>query len=66
MFCLDSGCIDYEHMCLTTTLRGVLNFSIKVSVTKEGVHSGMGSGIIPDTFRIGRELIERFENSKTG
>lgn len=66
VFCLDSGCVDYEHMCMTTTLRGVMNFELKVSVLKEGVHSGMGSGIIPDTFRIGRDLIERLEDSKTG
>lgn len=53
-------------MCLTTTLRGVLNFELKISVTKEGLHSGQGSGEIPDSFRVGRELIERFENAKTG
>lgn len=66
VFCLDSGCVDYEHFCLTTTLRGALGFTVKVEVGKEGVHSGMGSGNIPDSFRIGREIIERFENSKTG
>lgn len=66
VFCLDSGCVDYEHFCLTTTLRGNLKFKVKVEVGKEGVHSGMGSGNIPDSFRIGREIIDRFENTKNG
>ena len=66
VICLDSGCCDYEHFCATTTLRGVLNFTMKVEVTKEGVHSGMASGIIPDTFRIGRKIIESLESSENG
>lgn len=66
VICLDSGCCDYEHFCMTTTLRGVLNFTLKVEVTKEGVHSGAASGIIPDTFRIGRKLLEQFEVSENG
>ena len=64
--CLDSGCCDYEHMCLTTTLRGVYNFNLRIDVGKEGVHSGSSSGILPDSFRILRELIDQFECSKTG
>jgi len=66
VICLDSGCCDYDHWCLTTTLRGVMNFNMKVEVTKEGVHSGMASGIIPDSFRIGRKLLEQFESSENG
>lgn len=53
-------------MCLTTTLRGALNFTLKVSVTKEGIHSGMASGVIPDSFRIGRNIIEQIEDSRNG
>jgi acetylornithine deacetylase/succinyl-diaminopimelate desuccinylase-like protein len=64
--CLDSGCCDYDHFCMTTTLRGVLNFTLKVEVTSAGVHSGAASGIIPDTFRIGRRMIEQFEVSESG
>lgn len=66
VICLDSGCCDYDHFCLTTTLRGVTNFTLKVEVTKEGVHSGAASGIIPDSFRIGRKIIEQFEVSDNG
>ena len=24
LVCLDSGCVDYSHFCITTSLRGVL------------------------------------------
>lgn len=64
--CLDSGSYDYDHFCVTTTLRGVMNFDFKVEIANEGVHSGTGSGIMPDTFRIARNLIEKFEDSQTG
>lgn len=66
VICLDSGCVDYDHLCITTTLRGVTNFSLKVEVTKEGVHSGASSGIIPDSFRIGRKILEQLEVSENG
>lgn len=66
VICLDSGCCDYEHMCLTTTLRGVFNFNLRVDVGLEGVHSGASSGILPDSFRILRDVIDQFECSKTG
>ncbi len=66
IYCLDGGCIDYEHWCITMTLRGVLDMTLKVEVTSQAVHSGNASGIIPDSFRIARDLIDRFENPKTG
>lgn len=66
IYCLDGGCIDYNHWCITMTLRGVLDFSLKVEVTNQAVHSGNASGIIPDTFRIARNLIDRFENPRSG
>lgn len=66
MVCLDSGTIDYDHLSLTTNLRGILDFNLKVEVTKEGVHSGSAGGIVPDTFRIARHLLDTFEDSKNG
>ena len=32
----------------------------------EGVHSGDAGGLVPDTFRIARELFNRIENPETG
>ena len=66
VICLDSGCCDYEHLCLTTTLRGNVVFTVKAEVTYEGVHSGDASGMIPDSYRVLNEMLSRFENPKTG
>lgn len=66
VICLDSGCGDYERFWLTTTLRGMVAGVLSVQISTEGVHSGMGSGIIPSSFRILRDLLDRIEDSKTG
>lgn len=64
-FCLDSGAGDYEHLWITNSLRGVLKIDLTVRVLHEGVHSG-ASGIVPDSFRILRTLLDRIEDSRTG
>jgi len=64
--CLDSGCGNYEQFWLTTSLRGVAMGVLKVSVLKEGVHSGSASGIIPSSFRVLRQVLSRLENPETG
>lgn len=51
---------------MTTSLRGALIFTLDVEVLTEGVHSGDASGIVPDSFRIVRELMNRIEDPKTG
>ena len=66
VICLDSGTCDYEHWCLITTLRGNCKLQLKVEVSKEGVHSGTASGIIPDTFRIARKILEQLESAEDG
>lgn len=43
-----------------------MNTNLRVKVLTEGVHSGDGSGIIPDSFRIARQLLTRIENTETG
>jgi acetylornithine deacetylase/succinyl-diaminopimelate desuccinylase-like protein len=63
--CLDSGCIDYDRMWLTTSLRGIVNLTLSVDVVREGLHSGE-SGMIPSTFRIARMLLSRIEDETTG
>ena len=66
IFCLDSGTTDYHHMCLTTTLRGMICFRLRVDVLTQAVHSGSSSGVIPSSFRILRNILDQFENSQTG
>jgi acetylornithine deacetylase/succinyl-diaminopimelate desuccinylase-like protein len=63
---LDSGCGNYEQLWLTTSLRGLVGGTLKVEVLTEGVHSGDAGGIVPDSFRIARQLLSRIEDEKTG
>lgn len=64
--CLDSGCIDYERMWVTTSLRGLVEAVLTVDIVTEGLHSGDASGMVPSSFRIARRLLERIEDSATG
>ncbi len=66
VICLDSGCGDYDHLWATTSLRGVLSGTLTVEVLTEGVHSGAASGIVPSSFRILRQVLDRLEDSRTG
>ncbi len=66
VLCLDSGCLDNERIWVTTSLRGLVAATLQVDVLKEGVHSGEASGVVPSTFRIVRELLNRIEDSATG
>ena len=63
---MDSGAGDYERLWVTTSLRGLIGGTLRVGVSKEGVHSGMAGGIIPSSFRIARSIISRIEEEKTG
>ena len=66
IICLDSGALSYTNLWVTCSLRGVLNGSLRVEVLTEGVHSGDASGIVPESFRILRLLLERLDDSVTG
>ncbi|MFT5050156.1 MAG: acetylornithine deacetylase/succinyl-diaminopimelate desuccinylase-like protein [Chlamydiales bacterium] len=66
VICLDSGCGNYDQLWLTTSLRGNLVGNLKVELIREGVHSGDASGIVPSTFRVLRELLDRIEDKDTG
>jgi len=64
--CLDSGCGNYDQLWLTTSLRGMVIGNLTVRVLTEGVHSGAASGIVPSSFRIARNLLNRIEDETTG
>ena len=66
VICLDSGAGDYKRFWTTTSLRGLIGLKMKVSVLKEGIHSGGASGHVPSSFRIARSLLSRLEDEKTG
>lgn len=64
--CLDVGAYDYERLWCTNSLRGLIEGTLSISVLQEAVHSGTGGGIVPCTFRILRQLLDRIENKDTG
>ncbi|HEX2131199.1 MAG TPA: M20/M25/M40 family metallo-hydrolase [Actinophytocola sp.] len=64
--CLDSGGQDYERLWLTTSLRGLVSTTVTVRVLESGQHSGMASGIVPSSFRVMRQLLDRVEDPRTG
>jgi acetylornithine deacetylase/succinyl-diaminopimelate desuccinylase-like protein len=63
---LDSGAGDYARAWATTSLRGMASGTLSVGVLTEGVHSGDASGVVPSSFRIVRELLERVEDGRDG
>jgi acetylornithine deacetylase/succinyl-diaminopimelate desuccinylase-like protein len=66
VICLDSGCLSYDRLWLTSSLRGNLVASVRVDVLTEGVHSGVGGGVVPSSFRILRSMLSRTEDEATG
>ncbi|XP_049847826.1 cysteinylglycine-S-conjugate dipeptidase-like [Schistocerca gregaria] len=66
IICLDSGCGNYEQLWLTTSLRGLVSGTLTVQILERGVHSGHASGIVPSSFRIIRQLLDRIEDPDTG
>ena len=64
--CLDSGAGNYDQLWLTTSLRGMVSGVLKVEILSEGVHSGDSSGLVPSSFRILRQVLDRLEDSRTG
>ena len=64
--CLDSGAGNYEQLWLTTSLRGMVSGVLRVEILTEGIHSGDASGLVPSSFRILRQVLDRLEDSKTG
>lgn len=64
--CLDSGALDYERLWVTTSLRGNIVVTLSVSVLEHGMHSGEASGVVPSSFRILRQLLDRLEDPATG
>ena len=66
VICLDSGCGNYEQLWNTTSLRGLIGGKLDVQILTEGVHSGDASGIVPSSFRLLRQLLDRVDNNRTG
>ncbi len=66
LICLDSGALTYDRLWVTTSLRGLVNVEVTVRVLEQSQHSGSLSGVVPSSFRVLRQLLDRVEDSTTG
>ena len=66
VLCMDSGCFDYDTLWITSSLRGITIVDMKVEVGKAGYHSGETGGIVPETFRVVRDILDKVEDSTNG
>lgn len=66
VICLDSGCGNYEQLWSTTSLRGISALNVQIDVLREGVHSGLAGGVVPNPFTVLRKLLDRLEDMDTG
>ncbi len=66
VLCLDSGALSYDRLWVTDSLRGNISVTLRVEVLTQGVHSGEASGVVPSSFRIIRQLLDRIESAATG
>jgi acetylornithine deacetylase/succinyl-diaminopimelate desuccinylase-like protein len=63
---LDSFCESYDRLWTTTSTRGVCGGVLNIAVCLDDPHSGRASGVLPSSFRILRQLIDRIEDASTG
>ncbi|CAB4363556.1 MAG: M20/M25/M40 family metallo-hydrolase [Actinobacteria bacterium] len=63
---LDSFCESYDRLWTTTSTRGVCGGVLHIDVCADDPHSGRASGVLPSSFRILRELLDRIEDSQSG
>ena len=63
---LDNHCGDYEHVWLSTSVRGVISGTLRVQSMHYGVHSGTYSGMVPDPFAVAQGLIARLHDPMSG
>jgi len=64
--CMDSGAFDYNKLWVTSSLRGVTIVKMTVAGAVNGYHSGEVGGILPETFRAVRTLLNRVDDDETG
>jgi hypothetical protein len=63
---MDSGAFDYEQLWMTSSLRGICILDVNIQIGINGYHSGEVGGIVPETFRVLRQILDRLDDPKTG
>lgn len=63
---IDAEAEDYKTVWCCKSLRGVAMGVLEIQHLSTPCHSGMATGLVPDTFRIARMLLSRIEDEQTG
>jgi acetylornithine deacetylase/succinyl-diaminopimelate desuccinylase-like protein len=64
--CLDAFVPSNDTLWIASSMRGIIVADLTVAVGQFGLHSGLVGGVVPSSFRILRELLDRIEDSRTG
>ncbi len=51
---------------MASSFKGQVNLDLTMKVMESGIHSGLGSGIVPDPFRITIDFIDQVQNVLNG
>ena len=60
----DSGNIKIGEPTITTSLRGLVDATIKVKIPIQPVHSGVGGGIVPDAMMVLSRVLASFHDEE--
>ena len=60
----DSGNIKIGEPTITTSLRGLVDATIKVKIPIQPVHSGVGGGIVPDAMMVLSKVLSSFHDEE--
>jgi acetylornithine deacetylase/succinyl-diaminopimelate desuccinylase-like protein len=66
VICLDAFVPNHDRLWVTTSMRGIIVADLSVGVLQDGAHSGLAGGVVPSSFRILRQLLDRIELATTG
>lgn len=61
VYCFDSAAVYPDRLWMTTSLRGIISLNLTAKILNDPVHSGEAGGVVPETFRICRILLDRIE-----
>ena len=62
---MDAGAHTPKTVTVTNSLRGCLNFDLTAKVGTNNCHSGLGGGIIPNTYQILTSVLQRVQDFST-
>jgi len=66
VICTDSCAGSYDQLWMTSSLRGLLTGTLKIKNLNQPISAGDGAGIVPETFRIMRQILDRIDDPNSG